>query len=66
MKRFWDEIGLRDRYRDLQFIKSKDVEKTKDEASLNNDMADHSFNYHMNALFWPINLVDYERDLSGS
>lgn len=28
-------------------------------------MADQSFNYHMNALFWPINLVDYERDLVG-
>ena len=28
-------------------------------------MADHSYNYHINALFWPINLVEYERDLVG-
>jgi len=34
-------------------------------ASLNPDLSDQSFNYFMNALFWPINMVDYEEDLHG-
>jgi len=58
-------MGLTDKYLDIPFTKQRDILANRDEMTYNPDLTDHSVNYFLNALFWPVNMVDYEDELIG-
>lgn len=65
MRRLRDEIGLKDRFNAISYIKQADIEKITDESFGQNPDQEVTVQYFANALFTPIDMTEYEDVFCG-
>jgi hypothetical protein len=64
MLKLRDEIGMKRDAVDLSFLRMKDFKELK-EAGWDDPIQSHSFQYFLNSLFIPVDVLDYEDEFVG-